>query len=73
MLLIHLLLSSAKRDYILIQLAYLLLGCSVSEIAFIRSQYMEVVSNGGKVHLFGKAPMSSGFFDCSSNAPVALG
>ena len=44
---------NAKRDYVLIKGAYLL-GCRVSEIAVIRWQDIEVLDDGGQIHLFGK-------------------
>ena len=43
----------AQRDYVLIKGAYLL-GCRVSEIAAIRWQDIEVLDDGGQIHLFGK-------------------
>ncbi|MEC8213879.1 MAG: tyrosine-type recombinase/integrase, partial [Cyanobacteriota bacterium] len=44
---------NAKRDYVLIKGVYLL-GCRVSEIAAIRWKDIEVLSDGGQIHLFGK-------------------
>ena len=44
---------NAQRDYVLIKGAYLL-GCRVSEIAVIRWQDIEVLDDGGQIHLFGK-------------------
>ena len=43
----------AQRDYVLIKGAYLL-GCRVSEISAIRWKDIEVLSNGGQIHLLGK-------------------
>ena len=43
----------AQRDYVLIKGAYLL-GCRVSEIAVIRWKDIEVLSDGGQIHLLGK-------------------
>ena len=43
----------AQRDYVLIKGAYLL-GCRVSEIAAIRWKDIEVLSDGGQIHLLGK-------------------
>ena len=43
----------AQRDYVLIKGAYLL-GCRVSEIAVIRWKDIEVLPDGGQIHLFGK-------------------
>ena len=44
---------NAKRDYALVRGSYLL-GCRVSEIAAIRWQDIEVLSDGGQIHLLGK-------------------
>ena len=44
---------NAKRDYALIRCSYLL-GCRVSEIASIRWEDIEVLSDGGQIHLLGK-------------------
>ncbi|WP_371640196.1 tyrosine-type recombinase/integrase [Synechococcus sp. N19] len=44
---------NAKRDYALIKGSYLL-GCRVSEIAVIKWKDIEVLSDGGQIHLFGK-------------------
>ena len=44
---------NAKRDYALVRGSYLL-GCRVSEIAAIRWQDIEVLSDGGPIHLLGK-------------------
>ena len=44
---------NAKRDYALVRGSYLL-GCRVSEIAAIRWQDIEVLDDGGQIHLFGK-------------------
>jgi site-specific recombinase XerD len=44
---------NAKRDYALIRCSYLL-GCRVSEIATIRWEDIEVLDDGGQIHLFGK-------------------
>ena len=43
----------AQRDYALIKGSYLL-GCGVSEIAAIRWKDIEVLSDGGQIHLLGK-------------------
>ena len=43
----------AQRDYALIKGSYLL-GCRVSEIAAIRWKDIEVLSDGGQIHLLGK-------------------
>ena len=43
----------AKRDYALVRGSYLL-GCRVSEIAAIRWKDIEVLSDGGQIHLLGK-------------------
>ena len=48
---------NAQRDYVLIKGAYLL-GCRVSEIAVIRWQDIEVLDDGGQIHLFGKGSKS---------------
>jgi site-specific recombinase XerD len=44
---------NAIRDYALVRGSYLL-GCRVSEIACIKWKDIEVLSDGGQVHLFGK-------------------
>jgi len=44
---------NAKRDYALIRCSYLL-GCRVSEIATLRWEDIEVLDDGGQIHLFGK-------------------
>ena len=44
---------NAKRDYALVRASYLL-GCRASEIAAIRWQDIEVLSDGGQIHLLGK-------------------
>ena len=44
---------NAVRDYALVRGSYLL-GCRVSEIAVIRWRDIEVLSDGGQIHLFGK-------------------
>ena len=44
---------NAKRDYALVRGSYLL-GCRVSEIAVIKWQDIEVLSDGGQIHLLGK-------------------
>ena len=44
---------NAVRDYALVRGSYLL-GCRVSEIAVIKWQDIEVLSDGGQIHLFGK-------------------
>ena len=44
---------NAKRDYALVRASYLL-GCRASEIAAIRCQDIEVLSDGGQIHLLGK-------------------
>ena len=44
---------NASRDYALVRGSYLL-GCRVSEIAAIRWQDIEVLSDGGQIHLLGK-------------------
>ena len=44
---------NAKRDYALVRGSYLL-GCRVSEIAIIKWKDIEVLSDGGQIHLFGK-------------------
>ena len=44
---------NAIRDYALVRGSYLL-GCRVSEIAVIRWRDIEVLSDGGQIHLFGK-------------------
>ena len=44
---------NAQRDYVLNKGAYLL-GCRVSEIAVIRWGVIEVLDDGGQIHLFGK-------------------
>ena len=44
---------NAKRDYALVRGSYLL-GCRVSEIAVIKWKDIEVLSDGGQIHLFGK-------------------
>ena len=44
---------NAVRDYALVRGSYLL-GCRVSEIAVIRWKDIEVLSDGGQIHLFGK-------------------
>ena len=41
------------RDYALVRGSYLL-GCRVSEIAVIKWKDIEVLSDGGQIHLFGK-------------------
>ena len=53
---------NAKRDYALDQ-GSLSLGCRVSEIAAIRWKDIEVLSDGGQIHLFRKRIQSK---DCSS-------
>ena len=44
---------NSRRDYALIKGSYLL-GCRVSEIASIRWKVIEVLSDGGQIHLLGK-------------------
>ena len=44
---------NAVRDYALVRGSYLL-GCRVSEIAGIKWKDIEVLSDGGQIHLFGK-------------------
>ena len=44
---------NAVRDYALVRGSYLL-GCRVSEIAVMKWKDIEVLSNGGQIHLFGK-------------------
>ncbi len=44
---------NAVRDYALVRGSYLL-GCRVSEIAVIKWKGIEVLSDGGQIHLFGK-------------------
>ena len=44
---------NAKGDYALVRGSYLL-GCRVSEIAAIRWKDVEVLSDGGQIHLLGK-------------------
>ena len=44
---------NASRGYALVRGSYLL-GCRVSEIAAIRWQDIEVLDDGGQIHLFGK-------------------
>ena len=44
---------NAVRDYALVRGSYLL-GCRVSEIAVIKWKDIEVLSDGGQIHLFGK-------------------
>ena len=44
---------NAVRDYALVRGSYLL-GCRVSEIACIKWKDIEVLSDGGQFHLFGK-------------------
>ena len=44
---------NAVRDYALVRCSYLL-GCRVSEIAVIKWKDIEVLSDGGQIHLFGK-------------------
>ena len=44
---------NAQRDYALVRGSYLL-GCTVSEIAVIRWQDIEVLDDGGQPHILGK-------------------
>ena len=44
---------NAVRDYVLVRGSYLL-GCRVFEIAVIRWKDIEVLDDGGQIHLFGK-------------------
>ena len=44
---------NAIRDYALVRGSYLL-GCRVSEIAVMKWKDIEVLSDGGQIHLFGK-------------------
>ena len=44
---------NAIRDYALVRGSYLM-GCRVSEIAVIKWKDIEVLSDGGQIHLFGK-------------------
>ena len=44
---------NAIRDYALVRCSYLL-GCRVSEIAVMKWKDIEVLSDGGQIHLFGK-------------------
>ena len=43
-----------QRDYALVR-GFYLLGCRVSDIAVIKCKDIEVLSDGGQIHLFGKA------------------
>ena len=68
---------NSRRDYALIKGSYLL-GCRVSETAAIRWKDIEVLSDGGQIHLLGKGRkartvrVSSDMIELDISCPLAV-